>query len=126
MAATLLTTVIRESTTAIYSAKVTDENGNAIDVSQITAFTLSYYNVDTGAIINSRQDQNALNANNVTVVTAGSPSVTTLTWTIQPLDSVLVDARKGKERHEAIFRWTYSGGRKGVHFIAFDIENLLF
>lgn len=46
-------------------------------------------------------------------------------WTMQPLDTVIVDARKELEEHIALFVWTWATGAKsGSQEILITIENL--
>src|SRR2546421_8993806 len=113
----VLTTPILEKTTGIYPFELVDESNMGIDGAQIGTMTLTYYDKYTGQIINARQAQNVLNANNVTLVTVvGPPLVTTVTWLLQPLDTVLVDARHELEQHIALFEWTWaSGTRRAAH-----------
>lgn len=117
-----LTDEILEGTTPLYTANIVDENGDAIAVASLLTLTLTYFDVRSGTIINSRNAQNILNANNVTVATAGVPAVTTLTWTLQAADTALVNTFRDTEDHYAIFRWTWPGGR-GAHWIQLTIKN---
>lgn len=121
VAAAVLTTPVRERTTAFYTTTIVDENDVGVDLANIATLTLTYYDAETNTIINSRDDQDVLNTNNVTVATTGG----TVIWTLQPLDTIIVDDRKELERHIAFFTWTWNVVNIGRKEIAFDIENIL-
>lgn len=110
---------LNERITARYTATVKDETGIAIPAASLTTLTLTLYNRADGSIINSRNAQDVLNANNVTVDSAGL-----ITWTMQPADNPIVDDTREIERHVALWVWTYSSGTKtGRHETEFDVEN---
>jgi len=185
---------IPEASSALMSLILTDEYGAPLQVS-LTTLLLTYYDKATEAVINSREDQDVLNTNNVTfglesqgtptctftaatktirratgnwlntgvvvgsqillsgtvsnnavftvtrvtaldltvseTVTTEAAVVTTvglpgkILWTMQPADTVIVDARKELEDHIALFVWTWSGGTKsGAQEVQVSIENL--
>lgn len=60
--------VANESSIAFYRALIRDQNGDAVLLAAITGLTLTLRNVNDWSIINSRNLQNVLNANNVTFV----------------------------------------------------------
>jgi hypothetical protein len=111
---------INEETTGRYTATLYDETGAVVDGTAMTTLTLSLYDKKTGATINSRSAQNALNANGVTVTSAGA-----LTWTISTDDTVIV-GRQSRERHVALFIGTWSSGTKTfTHPVEMDVVNLV-
>lgn len=113
-------TGLLEKTTHVYSCTIKDENDTAVPAAQLNTLTLTLYAVQTGTIINSRSQQNILNANNVTVNSSG-----VLTWTMQPNDNIIVNDALDEETHVALFEWTYSSGTKaGKHEVKFVIQNL--
>ena len=63
---------IPDGSTAFYRASVVDQDGGRIDSSDIDSITLTIYDVDSGAIINSRdaQDVNGANGGTYTYQTA--------------------------------------------------------
>ena len=63
---------IPDGSTAFYRASVVDEDGVRIDSDDIDSITLTLYDVDSGAIINSRdaQDVNGANGGTYTYQTA--------------------------------------------------------
>jgi len=105
---------VRERSTGLYTATLTDENGAAI-VSLLT-LTISLYDVRTGTYINNRQQQDALNANNVTF------SAGTLTWAVQAADHQMVGAR-AIEEHRAVFEYTWIGSKRDWHAVEFTVES---
>ena len=112
---------IKEETTAIYSCTLKDEDGNAISDVALTTLTLTLYDSVTGDIINDRDGQNVLNANNVTVASG------VLTWTMQPEDTAIIHSSslRDPEVHIALFEWTYDSGTKaGKHELKLEIVNL--
>ena len=121
-----LAAFVYEGTSAFFSFGLADEYGEDIADSELDTLTLTYYDMGTEQIINSRENQNAFNANDVTVVTTpGSPIVTVVTWTLQPEDAVIVSDWKDVEYHAILFRWTWdSGGKHGAQRVLFPIKNL--
>jgi len=121
MALTAAQRVVRERSTALYTATIKDENGDALSYEDLDALTLTLYNLADGTIINSREDQDVLNANNVTVSAAG-----VLAWTMQPADNPIVSATTAgwKEKHVALFEWTYSTTKKGSYEVTIEVESL--
>lgn len=122
----LLRDTLLEGTTGFYSFELTDAAGLAIDASQTETLTLTYVDVATGAVLNARELQDALNTNHVTLVTTSSPAlVSTVTWSIQPADTVRVDVRREVEQHLAIFAWSWdSGTQRQAHKVQFGVEAL--
>jgi len=113
-----------ELTTAKYTANLVDSDGAAIALADITTLTLTLYDVgtveETGAgIINSRDSQDVLNKEGVTVSAAGA-----LTWIMSPADNPIVTDTNRGEKHIALFTWTYSSGRTGRHEVAIIVQNL--
>lgn len=105
-------TTINERSTFRYTGKVVDEAGNAIPAAEISTLTLTLFNAADKSIINTRDDQNALNANGVTLNDSGE-----LTWNSASEDSPIVgNVGLGlTEHHIAQFEWTWGSGRRGSH-----------
>jgi hypothetical protein len=123
----LLSTTLLEATTGLLTFTLVDCDGAGVPVSMLTTLTLTYYDVISGTIVNARNAQNVLNANDVSVTTAGSPAVTTIEWQIQPADTVMVDPELALEYRVAQFRWTWdSGTRHDAYQVQFGIENMAF
>ena len=116
---------VNEGTTFVYKATIVDENGAAIILTDITTLTLTLYDLDAGSIINTRNAQNVLNLNGVTVhATSGL-----LTWTATPTDNAIVTASTptgNYETHVALFQWTWNSGAKaGKHEMQVAVKQLL-
>jgi hypothetical protein len=111
---------VQERETTQFTATLKDETDAALPDTSLLTLTLTLRDCDTDTILNSRDGQNVLNANDVTVSTAGL-----LTWEMQPADSPIVTTTKDQELHEALFIWTWSGGSKtGRHVVRFLVENM--
>jgi len=111
---------IAQNTSQVYTALVKDENDAVIALSRIDSIVLTLYNVHTNAIINNRDSQNVLNANNVTVhATSGL-----LTWDMQPADNVIIIDALKFETHRALFEWTYDTNKTGKHEVELIVRNL--
>ena len=101
--------IINEGNTFTYTATLLDASGAAILLSSISTITLTQFVAGTGTIVNSREGQDILNANNVTInATSGL-----LTWLGQPGDSAIVGTNRApgiQEQHYAIFKVSYLTG----------------
>ena len=79
--------IVIEGSTPIYRGQLLDEDGVPIAFAAISAMTLTYKNKNDSSVINTRDGQNVLNANNVTLqadlsisaATAANPVVVTTT-----------------------------------------------
>lgn len=102
-----------------FTATVLAPNGvDPLPASQITAFTITLYDSETGTIINSRDSQNILNANDVTIDEDGH-----LTWLIQAEDNIIVDDHLETEDHIVDLFWTFDGGSGSASY-TLTITNL--
>lgn len=113
---------VNEKCTAKYTATIKDEDGSAIPAASLTSLTLTLYDLSDPdrAIINSRDGQNVLNANNVTVDSSG-----VVTWTMQAADNTIQNDDRYAERHKALFVFTWdSGNKSGIHEVEFDVRNV--
>jgi hypothetical protein len=114
---------VNEGTTFLYTCTLKDETGAAVPLSAVNTLTLTLYNKETGTIINSRNVQNVLNANNVTLhATSGL-----LSWLAQPADNIIVTTDRiagEREKHIALFEWTWSTTKKGKHELIILVKNL--
>ena len=112
---------ILEKTTPTIKGTLKDENGTAIPAASLATLTLTLYSL-SGAqpIINTRQEQNVLNANNVVVDSSGL-----LTWSMQEADTAIIATTEvGSEKHRAVFAWGYGSAKKGRHIIDMTITSL--
>lgn len=114
---------VNERSTAVYTATITDENGDALPAASLDSLTLTLRNAKgTAAVINDRNAVNALNANGVTVDEDGL-----LTWVMEPGDNAIVGRTSvgDPEIHVALFQWTWdSGSKAGRHEVAVRVVNL--
>ena len=109
---------VNEKTTARYQTTLLDETGVGIASGSFVSLSLTLYNVSTGAIINSRNSQNVLNANNVTISGSGL-----LTWTMVPNDNSIIGSEK-TEHHKALFEGVYSTDKAVRYPIFIVVTNL--
>ena len=93
--------------TGKFTGTLRDEDGTALASGSLATLTLTLRDAASGSIVNARNAQNVLNANDVAVDGAG-----VLTWAIKALDTTLLVADLRAEEHIAIFAWTYAGGAK--------------
>jgi hypothetical protein len=115
----LLLRTILEGTTPRCRFAVTDETGGVVPPSALSALTLTYYDVRSEAIINSRDTQPALNQNGVTMDTQG-----VVRWQLVPGDSVLIHAQPDIEPHRALFTFTTTDLRVFRKYLELHIERL--
>lgn len=116
---------VYEQTSAIYTFTLKDMSATpvVIPAADLRSFTLTLYDVTTGDIINSRDAQNILNANNVTVSAGG-----VVVYTMQPDDNVIVGAPAANkaESHGLQFRWTWGSTppyQAGEHQVVLSVVN---
>lgn len=97
-----------EKTSGQYTATIVGNDGvTPLPAATLVTLTLTLYVIKadgTDGIVNGRNAQNVLNANNVTVSAGGL-----LTWVVQVLDTTLVEDIPF-ERHVALFEWTWAAG----------------
>lgn len=104
-----------EKTSPVYSFVLKDENGVVVPGSSLTTLTVTLFDTASRQIINSRNEQDAKNANQVTVNSSG-----VVTFSMLPADTIIVgNVKPGeKETHALHFRWTWSAGTKaGEHLV---------
>ena len=122
--------VIQEGETATYSIQLDDGAGGVIANTDFTAILLTLVDEETFAVINLRNSQDVLGAgklgdNNVVFSVAAL-----LTWSLQPLDTLVVDptGTKKYENHRAIFRFEYdlglgAGPEVAIHEVRLVVKN---
>jgi hypothetical protein len=125
---------ILEQTTGVYRATITDEGGAMLPASTLSTLKLTLY-VKTAAgnvYINSRNEQNVLNANGVLVydtlqtdtLSDGTQLTYNLKWVIAALDTTLNNSNLKTERHIALFEWTWPTDKQGKHEVILAVKNL--
>lgn len=118
---------VNQNNTYILSFDLVDEDGNAISLSALGTLLLTqyYYNSDLESsdkyhkdIINSRNNQDVKNANNVTVSSTGA-----VEWTLQQEDTVKLNPDTAEETHVCLFTWGWSG-KQNSHEFFFNIRKI--
>jgi len=114
---------INEQATGTYHATLVGNDGvTPIPLADMLTFVLTLYVIQadgTDAIVNARNAQNVLNANNVTLhATSGL-----VTWAIQPEDTTLVEDVPF-ELHRALLEWTATGDVEGHQEVHLRVRNL--
>lgn len=118
------TTIARqpERTSGDLTFTLKDNLGVAVPLATITSLRVTLYDRSTGTIINSRNNQDVLNANNVTVhATSGL-----VTWSVQPADmAVAAGSTATYQNRIALFvvKWA-ADTKERAHEIVIPIENL--
>lgn len=111
--------IANEHSIAKYTAVIKDESDVAIAAASLNTLTLTLYNSADKAIINSRNAQNVLNANNVVVDSSGN-----LTWTMQPADNAISGSGEF-ETHVALFEYTWaSSTKRGSHEVTLKVRDI--
>lgn len=114
---------IDEKETGTYRGTVVGNDGvTPIPAASLATMVLTLFTVladGSTTIINGRNHQNVLNANNVTIDANGL-----LTWAIQVADTTLVTSTLPFERHQALFEFTTVAGAAGKHPITIVVRNL--
>lgn len=104
---------VNEGTTSQITFSLTSETGAAVVAASLLTMTLTLWNDVDHTIINSRNAQDVLNTNGVTIDSAGL-----VTWIGSIADNVMVDRTLETELHIAEFNWTYpnpQGTKDGKH-----------
>jgi hypothetical protein len=109
---------VNEQTTARYTAQIVDETGAALPAASLSTLKLTVYDQASGSVLNSRSQQNVLNANGVTVDSSGN-----LVWVMDPADNAIVGTRE-LEAHIALFEWTWASTKAGRHEVPILVLNL--
>ena len=120
-AATQFADVVNEESTQVWAGVLADSAGSPIGSGALDTLVMSFFDLESGTIVNSRSGQDILNANNVVVDGSG-----VITWTLQPADTTLIDATKTHETHRAEIRGTYNSGAGTLkHDVDFKIRNFV-
>lgn len=125
---------ILEQTTGVYRAIITDEGGAMLPGSTLSTLKLTLYVKTSGGdvFINSRNEQNVLNTNGVTVydtlqtdtLSDGTTISYNLKWIIAAADTTLNNSNLRFERHIALFEWTWPTAKQGKHELILAVQNL--
>jgi hypothetical protein len=113
---------VTEQTTPRVQATITAEDGRTpLPGSVLSTLTLTLY-ADDGdeTIINSRNQQNVLQTNGVTVDEFG-----TLLWVLQSADLAILDSLLPYERHIALIEWTWPTDKAGKAECVFVVRRVV-
>jgi hypothetical protein len=122
----LLPETMLEGTSGLYSFQLVDLEGQSIDSAFLTTLTLTLYDVDSNQIVNNRDAQDIFNTNDGTVVTTVSLNpITTVTLSLRPADTVILNTNRLLEYRVLSFRWTWDSDQEvGRHVVQFGVENV--
>lgn len=123
-----------EHSTGIVEGDIVDQDGLGVPAASLTSAMLTLWDWHAGAhggsprpgIINGRDEQDVLNANNVIIDTDGH-----FAWSVQPEDNGLPDdpsewsmlLNRGMWRHRALLVFTWATGSFQYEF-EIDVKNL--
>jgi hypothetical protein len=109
-----------QETTGKYTATIVDEDGNGISSADITTAVMTLYDTQTEDIINTRDAQDILNANGVTIDTSGN-----LEWIWDPEDMPILHSVRKPEVHTALIKITWDSGAKQLyHEVSFRVNKV--
>lgn len=116
---------VNERNSLVIECDVLDEDGDGISPSALDSLTLTLFDMDTRqietspyeGILNDRDEQDVLNANDVTLDEDGH-----FTWKMRPDDNAIVTLRRQIERHRAKLVFAWPGHRYTVE-IPIDVVN---
>lgn len=96
-----------------------DEDNVVVGASRLTSATLTLRDLETNRVINSRLNQDVLNANDVTIDEEGR-----VTWTLGAADNALVRSNQALEHHRGRFSFAWTGGGAFDHDVYLWIRKL--
>ena len=116
----MATFVVNEGTTRRITGQLKDDEGNLIGSGNVSAFTMTQKGLD-GTVINSRDSQNVLNTNNVTLDANGN-----WVFQVQPEDAIRLEHKPGIEIHKVTVEWEWSTSpvRKGNQVFYIGVRDL--
>lgn len=128
----LPTTIVNAGTTARYRALLVDETGAAVAGSALSTLTLTLIDATSKQKINSRDAQNVLNLNGVTVFDApqgavdenGNHYTFNLEWILAPADTTVIDGTHKSELRRAVFIATWGGTKQMEHEYDFTVRTI--
>ncbi len=111
---------LTEHTSAKYTAQLVDPTlyPAGVPAAALQTLVLTLYDLTTGTVINSRNAQNVLNTNNVTIDASGN-----LVWAIQGADNPIITATLAIETHIALFEAAWTGGAC-THEVSLPVRNV--
>lgn len=114
---------VQEEQTCAPYFHLLDENGDPILLADVDSLTLTLYDKATEDIINTRDEQDVLNANNVTAVNNAKGLL--VTWSVQPEDLAIQTATAFEEEHIGLFVIVWDSGQKQFqHEVRLKVANI--
>lgn len=114
---------IDERETGQYTATITGNDGvTPLPGATLSSLLLTLYVIKqdgTEAVVNSRNQQSVLNANNGTVSAGGL-----FTWIIQSGDTAIIESFLQFERHYCLLEWAWPTGNQGKGEFILNVKNL--
>jgi hypothetical protein len=111
-----------EQTRGDYSFVLRDRDGETVSFATLTTATLTLYLTDgvttPFVFVNGRQNQNILNANNVTITADGR-----VTWDIQSADMAIFNTTNFFEPRVGLFKFVWPAGVV-LHEVIFNVRNV--
>lgn len=103
-----------------YSFTVVGADNVAVPDTDIDQLLLTLYDTTDETIINGRDQQNVLNANDVTMDCAGN-----VEWSYGPLDMPRLHDTRTPEKHTALFKIVWNSGNSQIlHEVSFRIQKI--
>lgn len=111
---------VNQDNSGKYVAKLVDENGDALSYEVLDTLQLTLYDSKTEDIINSRDEQNVLNTNDVTLDCEGN-----LVWVWTPEDMPKILTKPDPEVHIALWRAVWNSGESQIlHEVKFRVHGI--
>lgn len=120
---------LNQNNTYQLSFQLVDEAGTGIPAYNIASLNMTYYYFNPQMttsdknhlkIINSRNNQNVKNANDVSVDSSGN-----VVWEIKPADTVKLN-NQDLELHVAFFKWKWGSGKTNSQEIYLYVRKIPF
>lgn len=111
---------VQENQSLVVQFTLLDEDDVGVGSDRLTTARLTLTDLETGRVINSRTNQDVLNANNVEITLGGR-----VTWDMQGnADNALVRSNQQLERHRGRFAFTWPGGGQFTHDVYLLVRKL--
>lgn len=122
----------REQTTGRVTALLVGGDGvTPLPASSLISLQLTLYVIKqngTDEVINGRNQQDVLNANNVQVletpVLLSNGRFYNFAWVVQPADTTIIETFLSYERHIALLEWGWPIGNRGKEEFVINVKNL--
>lgn len=109
MAATKFPNTINEHDSCeVVCPQLTKEDGSVLGSASMQALTLTYYDLETGTILNGLDGVDILNTSRGTLTVGG-----VLTIALEPLDNPIITTTNAKEKHKGLIEMSWNNGKGG-------------